>query len=184
MKTVPYYPLYAANIIASRPYRLMSLAERGLWISIYMECWVNGGVPSDFSEMAKILGFTEGEMQAFFTKYQTAFFIEVNGQFISTELEEYREGFELKREKQRAGGEKGAQIKKEKREEIRLPKGQPEGAPKGSLSHINLASIKSSSINSNQLVKKDVSKQSTSEWVSDYEDAPDISTDYLRASKG
>ena len=68
MKPVPYFPLYAANIIASRPYRLMSSVEKGLWISITMECWVNGGVPADAGEMAKILGVPEAEIKHFFSK--------------------------------------------------------------------------------------------------------------------
>lgn len=184
MKPVPYFPLYAANILASRPYKLMTLGERGLWISISMECWVNGGVPSDFREMGKILGFPEGEIKQFFSKYQTAFFENVSGQFISKELNEYREGYENLRKLKIEGGKKGAKNKKEKQEAERLAQGEPialpQGQPEGSLSYIN-----SIQINSNQLLDKGISSNLDDPWVRDYDNAPDaLSSDYLKASRG
>ena len=33
IKDVPYFPFYAANIMSSRSFRLMSLKERGLLIA-------------------------------------------------------------------------------------------------------------------------------------------------------
>lgn len=182
MKEVPYFPLYAANIMASRPYKLMSLGERGLWISITMECWVNGGVPSDYAEMGKILGFSKPEVENFFSTYQTAFFEKANGQFVSKELNEYRVGYEEKREKQRLGGIKGAEIKKEKQMKVaevkNLPQGEPQGQAIGSLSYLN-----SNSVNSSQLINKEVSNQTNQEWLSDLENAPEAN-DYRDQSKG
>lgn len=182
MKEVPYFPLYAANIMASRPYKLMSLGERGLWISITMECWVNGGVPSDHAEMGKILGFSKTEVENFFSTYQTAFFEKVNDQFVSKELNEYRTGYEERREKQRLGGKKGAERKKEKQMKVagvkNLPQGEPHGQAIGSLSYFN-----SNSVNSSQLINKEVSNQTNQEWLSDYKNAPEA-CDYRDQSKG
>lgn len=182
MKEVPYFPLYAANIMASRPYKLMSLGERGLWISITMECWVNGGVPSDYAEMGKILGFSKPEIENFFSTYQTAFFEKANGQFISKELNEYRAGYEERREKQRLGGIKGAEIKKEKQMKVaevkNLPQGEPHGQAIGSLSYFN-----SNSVNSSQLINKEVLAQSNDEWLSAMENAPEAN-DYRDQSQG
>lgn len=182
MKEVPYFPLYAANIMASRPYKLMSLGERGLWISITMECWVNGGVPSDYREMGKILGFSKTEVENFFSTYQTAFFEKVSDQFVSKELNEYRAAYEEKREKQRLGGIDGAKRKKERQvkgvEAITLPQGTPQGEPKGSLNYLN-----SNSVTSNQLINKEVSAQSNDEWVAELENAPEAG-DYRDQSKG
>lgn len=182
MKEVPYFPLYAANIMASRPYKLMSLGERGLWITITMECWVNGGVPSDHAEMGKILGFSKTEIENFFSTYQTAFFEKANGQFVSKELNEYRVGYEERREKQRLGGKKGAERKKEKQvkgvEAKNLVQGQPQGQPIGSLSYLN-----SNSVTSNQLINKEVLAQSNDEWLSAMENAPEAN-DYRDQSQG
>ena len=87
MKDVPYFPLYAANFLASRPYKLMSLQQRGLWISIYMECWVNGSLPADLNEMAKLLGFPALEVEQSISQLLYSFVEEVDGQLISKELE-------------------------------------------------------------------------------------------------
>lgn len=181
MKDVPYFPMYAANIIASRPYKLMSLSERGLWITIALECWVNGGVPSNFKEMSKILGFSEGELKNFFSNYQTSFFHIENGQYISKELEDYRQGYLEKREKQRLGGLKGAENKKAKQKASQeavasQPEGLPIGQPKGSLSYLN-----STSINSNQLSKKTISDGEFESWMNGEVDTAEA---YLRASRG
>ena len=191
MKDVPYFPMYAANIIASRTYRLMSLAERGLWVTITMDCWINGGVPSNFKEMSKILGFSEEELKQYFSKYQTTFFHIENGQYISKELEEYRRGYLATREKQRLAGIESAQKKKDKQKQAKdiaadqgPPPALPEGQPKGSLSYINSASIKSSFINSNQLTNKKLTDEQYESWMDDADDAPDITNDYLRASRG
>jgi uncharacterized protein YdaU (DUF1376 family) len=185
MKDVPYFPLYAANIIASRNYKLMSLGERGLWITILMECWVNGGVPADFKQMAKILGFPEQEINQFLSDHQTAFFHIENGQYISRELEEYRQGYLVKREKQRLGGIKGAKEKKAKQKFVEIEtQGIPEGQPTGSLIQFNSASIKSNSINSNQLAKKKLTDEEFEAWMDDSKDAPDIANEYLRQSRG
>jgi len=191
MKDVPYFPLYAANIMASRNYKLMSLGERGLWITISLECWVNGGVPADFKHMAKILGFPEQEINQFFSNYQTTFFHIENGQYVSRELEEYRKRYLATREKQRLAGLETAEKKKEKQrlsKEAQPQAGQPvaipEGQPVGSLVQFKSASIKSSSINSNQLTKKELSDKEFEAWMDDADDAPDIAKDYLRASRG
>jgi len=184
MKAVPYFPLYAANIIASRPYRLMSLGERGLWISIYMECWVNGGVPEDFGEMGKMLGATETEVKNFFSKYLTAFFEKVSGQFISRELEEYRAGYENTRKLKSEGGKKGVKNKLQKQSADGLPQGQPIALPQG-IPKRSLDSINSAQVISNQLINKEVNDQPIDDWVIEYDNAPEVSAvDYLNASRG
>lgn len=186
MKDVPFFPMYAANTMACRSYKLMSLPERGLWITITLECWVNGGVPSNFNEMSKILGFPEDELKKFFSNYQTVFFHNQNGQYISKELEEYRQGYMERREKQRLGGLKGAENKKAKQKKVideakGQPQGIPLGQPKGSLSYINSTSINSSSINLNQLTKKKMTNEEFESWM---DGEPDISDAYLKATRG
>ena len=180
IKDVPYFQLYAANFLAKREYKLMGIEERGLFISIYMECWVNLSVPADPEELAKYLGFSSDQIKNGLTKRVMSFLIQIDGNLIAPELEGYRENFFAQRKKQSEGGKDGARKKKEKNlgraEEIQ---GTPEGQPKGSLIH-----IKSNSLNSNQLIKKGEMSEENRAWVNDYENAPDISSDYLIASKG
>jgi len=181
IKDVPYFPLYAANILASRPFRVMTLEERGLWITLMMECWVNRSVPSDSREMAKFLGLSVEEVSRAVATLQTFSLDKGCSQIFSQELEGQREKFLSSREGKSKGGKLGAERKKEKLRQKQLgdPQGIPEGKPKGSLTQVN-----SNSLNSNQLIKKGVMNTENKEWVRNYENAPDISNDYLRASGG
>lgn len=149
----------------------MSLRERGLLITIMMECWINGSVPSDFADMAKILGLTADDVKFSYTTRQSTFFHEEGGQLISKELDGYRKNYLDRREKQRLGGQKGAQNKKDKN--TRLPKGQLQGEPEGSLSQIN-----SNSFKSNQLVRRELTDKEFDSWL-DGEDVSSIANEYL-----
>ena len=51
----------------------MSIEERGLWITIQMECWVNGSVPSGSKELAQYLGATPEEINRSLTEKQFTF---------------------------------------------------------------------------------------------------------------
>ena len=173
-KDVPYYPLYAANILASRPFRLMTLEQRGFWITLMMECWVNGGVPSDPKEMAKFLNLSADEVSRSVTTLQTFSLAEQGSQIISKELEEYREGYLKSREGKSRGGKIGVERKKERQIQKQLgnpqgiPKGNPQGIPEGSL-----IQIKSNFLNSNQLIDKGVFTEENEKWVRDYVDTKD-----------
>ena len=186
-KAVPYYPLYAANFIACKPFRLMTIEERGLWITIQMECWVSGSVPSDPNELAQYLGCSLQEIQRSLTQKQFSFLEKVGDELKSPALEEQRREFLDRREQQRLGGIKGAKQKKDKHtaeklaEDVGQPQGIPTGQPKGSLSHLNSASISSSSINSNQLIKKKMTDEEFESWMDGKQDNSDA---YFRASRG
>ena len=166
MKDVPYFPCYAANIIASKEYRLMSLLERGLWISMYLECWPNKLVPSDTRELAKYLGFDEHEVLKAKTKNLMTFFLLKDGNIVHPELELYREEILLRRSKQSKGGKDGANK--------RYGKGKPISQPIGSLVYINSDQVNSSQVNSSQSLDREIinplSKENE-EWIDDYENA-------------
>jgi hypothetical protein len=184
MKPVPYFPLYAANFLASKPFRMMSIEERGLWITIQMECWVNGSVPSDLKDLAKYLGVSDDEVQRCFTQKQLSFLQKVGGELKSPELDEYRQGYLAVREKQRIGGIEGAERKRQKQSKETLARksqsqGVPEGQPKGSLGYVNLDSFKSS-----QLIRSEITNAENKAWVDEYDSTPDLSNPYLRSSKG
>jgi hypothetical protein len=184
MKPVPYFPLYAANILASKPFKMMSIEERGLWITIQMECWVNGSVPSDLKDLAMYLRFSPAELQCWFTQNQFSFLQKIGKELKSPELEEYRQGYLAAREKQRVGGIQGAEKKRQKQaKEVQAmqgqPQGVPEGQPKGTLDYVNSNSFKSS-----QLVRSEITDAENKAWVDEYENTPDFSNAYLKASKG
>ena len=114
MRDVPYFPCYASNLLADRNYRTMTLLERGIWISIYLECWPNGGVPEDLKKLSRYFGVDEGLIREGLTSEVLSFFKAKDGLLISPELEDYRVVVLKRRELQRLGGIKGAKNKKPK----------------------------------------------------------------------
>ncbi len=183
-KPVPYFPLYAANFLAARPFRVMNLEQRGLWITIMMECWVNGSVPVNHSDLSKLLGVDLDVLKRSLTELQTAFFEKKGDELICLELEEYRKGYEERREKQREGGKRGAENKKEKQRQAIKGEGVPQGQPKGHLDYVNSTQVKSNYLQSNQTIRKEILSLENREWAEEYEKSPDAGNSYRSASRG
>lgn len=104
----PAYQEYAATMLASRNFRLMNIAERGLLYTIRLECWENKQVPSSINQLAKYLGCDESEIQTALTDRVKSFFQVKDGSFTCAELEDYRQHLAEIRLKQIEGGKKGA----------------------------------------------------------------------------
>lgn len=192
LKPVPYFKCFAANTIADRSYRLMGLAERGLWISLYLECWVNANVPSKPAKLAKILGIQDKEVEEGLTENVLHFFEVRNEQLHSPELDGYRAEFEAKRKAQSDGGFKGATSKKrkikdgscEELKESNLVEGQPTGLPSGSLNSITSNSFTSNSFKSNSLIGKEVPVVAEDPWITECFGDTEESKEYKRQSRG
>ncbi len=134
MKPAPAFQCYASNIIADKRYRLMSPAERFVWVSIYLECWPNHAVPADPVELAKYLGYPVEDVKAGLTARVLTFFKEVKGELISPELEEYRATLVERNLKKSKGGTKGAERKRDKASSwLGNAEGTPRGKPEGAL---------------------------------------------------
>ena len=169
---LPYFPYYASNIIADKRYRLMSMQERAVWISIYTECWPNGAVPADPESLAKYLGFPVEQVKTGLTENVLSFFKAINGELISPQLEEYWGKQTKRRHKQSEGGKKGVKAKRDKALSAQgqpsgtpqgQPIGEPEGTPQGSLN-----TLKSNSIKSNSVFKE---VNSDDPWLKEYDAA-------------
>jgi hypothetical protein len=107
IREIPAYQEYASDLIANKHYRLMSLQERGLFLTIRLECWTNRNVPSDHKELAKYLGFNEEDIMNNLTSRVLHFF-QIENQFMTCpELDLYRERVIASREKKSEGGKKG-----------------------------------------------------------------------------
>ena len=90
MKTSPAYMFYASDTMADRRYREMTLEERGLFLSILNECWVNRSVPSDISRLAKWLSYGKDEIEGSLTSNVLSFFEVKDQDLISPDIERYR----------------------------------------------------------------------------------------------
>lgn len=61
---IPWMPFYAADWITSHSVRAMTMAERGLYITLLTEAWLAGGsLPADLERLARIVGTTEKELR-------------------------------------------------------------------------------------------------------------------------
>lgn len=129
MKTAPAFMVYASDTIADKRYRLMSLEERGLLLSLLCECWVNRSVPTNAGDLAQWLGYPVAAINAALTERVLSFFDEDQGELKAPELERYRGELEARRIKMSEGGRMGALRKAGKRDvRPRHPEGYPQGS--------------------------------------------------------
>jgi hypothetical protein len=168
MKPAPAFQCYASNIIADKRYRLMSPAERFVWVSIYLECWPNRAVPADPVRLAKYLGFTVEEVKAGLTDRVLSFFREEKGELVSPELEEYRATLVHRNMLKSKGGKEGAKRKRDNASRDKgIPEGYPPGEPEGSL-----IQFKPNKSNPTQSIEKGIIPvvgSGVDPWVSDYD---------------
>jgi len=127
-RQLPAYLEYASDVLANFHYRVMSLAERGLWDTLRKECWVNNRVPADPVILAKMLNLTSMEVRHNLTPSLLSFF-ELKGAFYyCPELDNYKLGVLRNREKMSKGGAKGGH---KTQRAIREAKASLEGELKG-----------------------------------------------------
>ena len=134
IRNPPAFQFYSSNYMSAIQYRTMSLSERGLMMSMLCECWVNSYVPSDISQLAKILGYSNDEVAQSLSTNVMYFFYKDDDKIICPELIAYRNKLDERQRLQIEGGKKGALRKKEKE----VTSSYPQGIPEGSLGEHNL----------------------------------------------
>jgi uncharacterized protein YdaU (DUF1376 family) len=125
LKQAPAVQIYPSDIMATKEYRLMTLEQRGLFISLYLDLWVNREAPLEISDLSRYLGYSEIDTQNAFTEHLFQFFEIRNDSIVCESHEEYMAKLVERRKKQSAGGKKGAENKRTK---SKLVEGQPEGS--------------------------------------------------------
>lgn len=109
-RTAPGFQIYASDLLADRRFRLASLAERGLLLTLLCECWTNGSVPADGASLARYLGVDLDALKVALTDRVLDFFegreTENGCEIFSPELEVYRRRVEAIRAAQSRGGKR------------------------------------------------------------------------------
>ena len=158
----------------------MTLSERGLWISMYLECWANNFVPSSPEKLAKFLGFDFKDVNENLTESVLSFFVERDGLTVSPELEDYRNELIKRRQKQSSGGKKSQENRRNKNPNILA-------SQLGATDATQLESHGASSLDKVKLIKsnkdKSIKESSTEEWINEYNNSSDLSN-YQNMSKG
>ena len=101
----PAYQEYASAMLANIALGSMSMEERGLLYTMRLECWVNCELPSDSEPLSSVLGKI---VTPIMLKALESFFKIENGLITCPELDDYRAHLAERRDKQSAGGKKGA----------------------------------------------------------------------------
>ncbi|MFH1739140.1 MAG: DUF1376 domain-containing protein [bacterium] len=59
----PAMPLYVRDILSDQHFIVMSLAEKGAYMTLIMHCWMDRYIPDDPSQCARLVGCSEEEMR-------------------------------------------------------------------------------------------------------------------------
>lgn len=97
---------YASNMLANRKYQKMSLAEKGAYHLLRLECWVNDSVPANIAALSEIIDASAEETEKILTAIKPLF--EVKDDVMTCPLlDDYWQSLLEKRLKMSVGGAKG-----------------------------------------------------------------------------
>lgn len=113
-KCPPAFQFYASDTLANINFRSMSFSERGLYITLLSELWVNTSLPADEEKLAVILGKDVEVIGENLSDLVLDFFEITKGNITSPDLIAYRNKLDEIRRKQIIGGKKGQALKKNK----------------------------------------------------------------------
>lgn len=169
--TSPTFQVYAFDLMAMRSYRMMTLAERGLYLSMLCECWANIEIPANPEELAALLG-KQGQVEAALTPRLLSFFERTESGFlISPDIEKYRKQVIEQRARMSEGGSRGGKKRIENERKAKEASSLPSNVPSKS----NQAPLKGRESESEAETEKQsigsVLTTAQLEWKNDYERA-------------
>jgi uncharacterized protein YdaU (DUF1376 family) len=89
---MPWFPLYALEMLGDGDFISWSLEERGCWITLSARCWADGSIPEDTERMAKLCGCDAQAMLKYWAGIANKFEkSETSGRLISRRIEEERQ---------------------------------------------------------------------------------------------
>jgi hypothetical protein len=109
LRNPPAYQEYASDVMSNINWRMMSFAERGLLDTLRKECWVNGKIPSDPDNLAKLLNVSIDQIASAFSSLVRSFFEFDEGFMVCPELEKYRAYLQERHRRMAEGGRRGGE---------------------------------------------------------------------------
>ena len=159
----PAFQFYASDMMADWRWRCMSLAERGLLISMYTECWVNGSVPSNLNELSGVLGFQESELQHLLTARVMAFFVVDNAEMTAPIIDKCKNTYLENRRKKANAGRKGGQTTQSKLREMHQSNSSNKGSSDAKAHRVEMSGVEESKSES-------IENNIDDEFVNDYDE--------------
>src|SRR4051812_15631649 len=71
--SLPYYTMYPSDFDADETVRVMSFAEKGLYLVLLNHAWVNDGLPEDPARVARVAGAGAEEFALLWPGVQACF---------------------------------------------------------------------------------------------------------------
>lgn len=170
----PAFQEYAASMLSSMTFRMMSLQSRGLLYTIRLEYWIGNPLPSNPEKLSRVLGLSNSEVGN--SLLELGELVRIDQGFLKVpELDDYKNHLEDRHRKQSEGGKEGARRSKEKSNQFKqvensddYSKGDlqvPCGSTRGSL-------VKSNPVQSNSTQISQVTNEADKEWIEDYDRTP------------
>ena len=181
LRPAPAFQEYASDLLAKREFRLMTLGEKGLLMTMRLECWVNKCVPSERSELAILFGQSEQEINTHLTPNVLRFFMPDGANLICPELEAYRQNQEARNAALSEGGRNGGKATQDKN---RQSKARLEGRFEAKVKPLNRDAMTRVEVSRKELINKG-SLEENEEWLKDYDNGkPSNSNPYHEQSRG
>ena len=165
-RPAPAYQEYAATILSDRTFRFLSLAQRGLYYTLKLECWVNGSIPLENRQIATIAGSSLDEIEKLLPSV-LKWFKRTNDGYVCPELEGYRAHLDKISESRKKAGSIGGKTPRSKEKDAKQMLGKC--LPNAEQVSSKLSIVKSSSVKSNPALSSEVLSQH-SDWLQGYDD--------------
>lgn len=174
-REAPAFQEYAASLMARTAYRVLSIEGRGLLMTMRLECWVNGELPSSPPLLAKVLGFPVEQVERALAEVRSFFSIDA-GAIRYPELDDYRAHLEERHQRQSEGGRAGPAKTNKVRDgsATSRPPGNPR-LPRGSLVQQSPVqsntdkSLQGEPLDGNPVIDCERQVNGHSEWLNDYD---------------
>ena len=103
----PAFSFYPADFLADEQVSAMTFAERGLYITLLCHAWREGSIPSELSEIARLVREPVHSLKRLWAHVAPCFRARSDGRLIQPRLEETRQKQIAHREKQAENGKQG-----------------------------------------------------------------------------
>ncbi len=185
----PAYQEYAADWLARREFRTMTLAQRGLLFTLRFECWANVSVPSDLAALAKILGVDRNELLSLMDDSLRCFFEDDGENLTMPDLEKYRAELTARRDKQAQAAQETNKKRRMKKADAEQPAsaGAARDAQRGAQRDANrtvdraVPEMSGTEQKRSELAEE---RDESREYAKAWDRCPDPPAEYARASRG
>lgn len=107
----PAFQFYPKDYESDEHVKLMDLAQEGAYLRLMSNQWMNGSIPSDICQLAKICRTTPAKMRALWPGLAPCFVVAAEGRLVNRRLERQREEMLSHRAERSEAGRRGANSK-------------------------------------------------------------------------